>query len=458
MKRLRLFLFIFLGLSGLSHARSRLSLNWESYVAPPVIEERAQDYVFLNWDSELQVQKNKFDFDASLRIDYGFGNPALLYYDLPELFVRFDSEISIPYVEYFDRIEVAVGRKVKQWSKADEYWDLGLWNSLTVWNPLYPEDNGLIGSFISLEGENVALDMFLGCCYIPNRTPPIKRYEDGKMISRSRWTTPLYESVETESFADIRYLIRRPILSKLLFQESYIISFTTKSSSNDFSHFIKVFFGNKPANQVTLAFTADESFEIKAEEETVFKLSPGVVVIPIRNNILSGEVGVDYKSFSTTFTLENVSTHRTYDVPEAWTLLNWTENFTYFSALLKYNLSKKQFVRLGYIHSWFHNFSEKNSQSSSVISRARNLRGLSFDWSFEYFSSYGLKRKLSLNYQYSIPNEGGLLRINTIFHLTPKFFMTLSTNVLGSALLSRTYFLNVFRHNDYFSWSLNYDF
>ena len=146
--------------------------------------------------------------------------------------------------------------------------------------------------------------------------------------------------------------------------------------------------------------------------------------------------------------------------PEGWDFTSQRENFTYFSTLFKYGFLPKSFIQFAYIQSWFrdYSFNSKNDgKSPSVLRRYKVLEGIGVDLQTEFSSSKDLRRVFALNYRYSFLNKGGWLFVKTLYYIAPDIYASMAINVLG-AKGNMDYFLNRFRHNDYFSWSLVYAF
>ena len=442
-----------------SSSASTVELEWQSYTSAPSLETQLKDYVFLKWDQKTDFYAGPFYFDSHIQAEYGLDRSEIFYFNIPELyfFYKYDLNKTLYYIE---SIELNVGRKIKVWSLADEYWDMGLWNSLSRWEPLHPVTNGLIGSFFTLKARQWSVDFFLGALYLPNQEAQfIER--DGEAYSNSRWFSPLPNRVDTLNI-NIDYFTHSPFIFDILFQQSYLLSFKTWSRVSEADYWVKWSIADKPVNHLFFVLNKRNLFNIGKEKGAVGNVKQDITILPVRQRILSMEWGLDYNNFSGIFTVENTKMKEVDTSPEGWDFLNHRESFTYFSALLKYSFLPQSFIQLAYIQSWFKNYNINaidlaKKKNPSILRRYKVLEGIGVDWQTEILSSKGLSRIFALNYRYSFSNKGAWLFVKALYYITPKIYASMTVDILG-AEERKGYFLSQFRHNDYFSWKLAYDF
>ena len=465
-KKFLLCFFMLFYVSGSS--TGTLEWEWQHYTSKPSLKTQLIDYVFLKWDQKTDFYKGPFYFDSHIQAEYNFDRSEIFYFNIPELyfFYKYDMEKSFYFI---DSIELNVGRKIKDWSLADEYWDMGLWNPLTRWNPLHPVTNGLTGAFLYLESSRWSVDVFLGALHLPGQEAQFIE-KNGEAYSRSRWFFPLPDEVDQLNI-DIDYFTRTPFIFDVLFQPSYLLSLKTWSKTLETDYWMKWSIADKPVNHLFFVLNKENLYRIGKEKGAVGNINQNITTLPVRQRILSAEWGLDYRDFSAVFTLENTKMKEVAISPEGWDFTSQRENFTYFSALFKYNLSdfshlfkdnflSESFIQFAYIQSWFrnYNFNGKNKgKPPSILRRYKVLEGIGVDWQTEFLSSGGLRRVFTLNYRYFFVNRGGWLFAKTLYYIAPDTFASMEINVLG-AKGDIDYFFNRFRHNDYFSWSLAYEF
>lgn len=438
---------------------SSLMFELQHYTSAPALKSQLTDYALLKWDQKTDFHKGFFYFDSHIQAEYGLDRSEFRYFNIPELyfFYKYDLQKALYHIQ---SIELNVGRKIKIWSIADEYWDMGLWNPLSRWNPLHPQTSGLVGSFLTLKARQWTADFFLGALHFPNQeTQTIQK--DRAIYSHSRWFSPLPHRVDVLNI-DIHYFTHKPFIINTLFQQSYLLNIKTWSEASEPRYWMKWSIADKPVNHLFFVLNKTKLFHIGQEEGAVGNVHQNITILPVRQRLLSSEWGLDYKNVSAVFTLENSKMKEEDIPPEDWDFLNLRGNFTYFSTILKYNFSSKHFVRGAYIKSWFKNYDITNTDNTgekhpSILRRYKVLEGIGLDWQTEFVSSRGLKRILTLNYCYSFLNEGSWLFVKALYYISPKIYTGLTFDILG-AKNNDHYFLGLFRHNDYFAWSLAYDF
>lgn len=437
-----------------------LGLEWQYYTSPPSSNIQARDYFFLEGEREFRFQRRSFSFHSHIQARYALGKSDFFYWNIPELSLHYRYDLK-QFSHYVKFVEVYLGRKIKNWSEADGYWNMGLWNPLSRWNPLHPTSSGLSGSFLTLGSQNWSFDVFLGALYVPNQETKSVQ-EEGRIYSHSRWFSPLPDQVDVLNI-NIRYLSHTPFIFDVLLQGSYVMSFKTWSETKNPHYWMKWSIADKPANHLFFVLNSTNLFRIGKEKDAEGSIYQGVTILPVRQRLLAAEWGLSYYDFSAVFNLENSRNKEIKESPRGWAFLNSRENFTYFSTILKYNWEPKSFVRLAYIQSWFHNYninrseiSEKNPPPTGLF-RYKVLGGLGLDIEKDFSSLNSLKRVLTLQYRYSFLNEGSWLFLRFLYGINSQFHTEWTVNILG-AKDNQTYFFNRFRHNDYFSWSVVYDF
>ena len=450
-----LFFYIF------SSPASELQLEWQHYISASNLPEQPQNYMFLKWDQKSDFYKAPFFINIHAKMEHDLERSRAFSFSLPEMSLSY--KYKFHHFIFLDNIEIHLGRKIKRWSLADEHWDMGLWNPLNRLNPLHPSSIGLIGSFLTLNFKKWSFDFFLSGIYLPHKEVPIKE-KNGRAYSTYRWFNPLYEQVDifNLSYLDIYYSFDNPYLFDLLFQGSYILSFKTWIKTSGVYYWIKWSFADKPVNHLFFILKKNEVFKLGKEKGTEAVIQQPITTLRVREKILSAEWGFDYKNFSTVFTLENTNKKEPNLKPEGWGFLNQREKLTYFSSLFKYKLFSKTFIKFGYLQSWFpdhqmHSYKIKGQAPPSILRRYKLLNGVSVEGETEFLSQKGLKRVLGVKYKYSFFNEAAWLFLKAEYYVSPQMYTSLTMDVLG-AKNYEDYFLNQFRHNDYFSWKLAYVF
>ena len=323
--------------------------------------------------------------------------------------------------------------------------------------------NGLIGSFLTLKAKQWSADFFVGAVHLPNQEVQTIQ-KNGDVYSNSRWfpLLPNQVNIRNQSYLDIHYLIQSPFIFDILFQQSYLLSLKTWSKSSETYYWMKWSIADKPVNHWFSVSNNTHLVKIGKEKGGTASIHPTITFLPVRQRLLSAEWGFDYKSLSSIFTLANTKMKEVDKSPEGWDFTNQRENFTYFSALLKYKFLPKSFIQVAYLQSWFQNYNIKaralkKEKPPSILQEYKLLEGISLEWQTEFSSSTGLPRVFALNYRYSFLNEGAWLFVKALYYITPKIYTMLTVNILGAKDME-DYFFSKFRHNDYYSWSLAYDF
>lgn len=443
---------------------SDLKFEMQHFVSEPYLKIQNKDYMLLHWNQKFRKNKTFFSFQGHTQTEYNLDSSKLVYFNISELFASYSYQFQI--FPYLDSIQIHLGRKIHNWSKSDEYWGLGLWNPVNLWNPLHPVPLGLIGSFLNLKAKHWAFNLLLSGVYLPNKQALITE-KKGFISSSSRWFNPFPNQVNflNLSYPNIYYLLDSPYIFNILFQPSYLWNFTLSTKKSDVKYWIRASFADKPANHLFVILKKDYILQIGSKTEDENFIHQKINIFPIRERILSGELGLKNKYFSARLTIEDTKKKQKEDHAKGWRFFDQKESFTYTSALVTYNFLPQSLITLGYIFYSWHEISNNKTPSrqtdvfeqSSFLKRYRMLNGVSVEGKTHFFSDKGLKRMLSLKYQYSFLNASAWLFFKSTYYLQKQVHSSLEINILG-AKIKQNYFLYQFRHNDYASWSLTYVF
>ena len=455
-KKTLLFFMLFYIPSSLA---STLELEWQHYISAPALKSQLENYVLLKWNQKTDFHIGSFYFDSNFQSEYALDRSKTFYLNVSELYLFYKYQLNKPLYS-IQSIELIIGRKIKPWSLADKHWEMDLWNPLNRWNPLHPITNGLIGSFLTLNSKKWSVDFFVGPLHVPNLEAPFTR-KNNEIHSSSRWFYPVPNQADIPGgYMDIYYKIQSPFIFNVL-QPSYLASFKTWSKNLKTHYWLKLSVASKPVNHLFFVRNKTNLINIGKEKDAKSNIGQTITFLPVRQRLISLEWGFDYSSFSSIISLENIKMKEVDKSPKGWDFINSREDFTFFSALLKYSFLPDNFIQIGYLQSWFQNYNPAAESSQtvppSILERYKLLEGVSFDWQTKFSSATGLLRILTLKYRYSFLNRGAWLFIKVLYHITPQLYSSVAFDILG-AKKKEDYFLNRFLHNDYFSWRLAYDF
>ena len=452
------FLFFFYSLSAVGNG---LELELEHYPSKPIISEQLQSYAFLKGDYNFDFEMRKFYFNSELQFEHSLDFKNWSHFDMPQLFVSYKYDFDKVFYTV-KSIEFSIGRKIHIWSEGDKYWGLGLWNPLILWNPLHPKEKGSVGSFITFNSNNWKTDFFIGVLHFPDTVPHFSE-ENQETYTHSRWGSILPRTVHNYNL-DIYYTLKTPFLFDYINRQSFFASFKAWSKQKDSHYWIKWSAAYKPTNHIYHLLNQFKRIRISVEKDRdsiyVDQLLTGVYA---RQGILSQEWGLDYRKLSMIFSLEHVQiTDEKFLEKEVWSFFRARDSFTYFSVLSKYAYSDKTLVELGFIQSWFGNYnSYSNTDTFPVfLAQHRISNGLSFALEHKGIHFKELPYSINLKYQYSFADQGAWLSFQFLYYLAPQIWTKISAQILGLDDLNKNSrsFLGRHYYNDYFTWSLAYDF
>ena len=429
-------------------------IKWSHYLTEPKEDYQRQNYTWFRMKLNQLRHSGPFTFKLTGLTQISVDEKDQFYFNLPEMYVSYGYHFRN--ISLLDSVRISFGRKLKAWNYADEYFELGLWNSLNLWNPLYPTANGLIGSFIDFVSRHWSFHFFVGGVFVPNLSVNIE-YDEERIFSTSRWFSGVPRRVETLGrVLDIDYWVHTPFISDVIFQESYIASLNlwTEKEKNMWMKFNA---GYKPTNQVVLARNNESILRLSSDSEA--SVQQELFIFPVQHRLFSLEWGIKHNDVSLLLSVGDNAIMEE-NVPEGWALVSKAFGFTYFSSFLKYEFAVKDRlknqVQLSYINTVPHDKPFNDGEASSFHSH-KMVHGLGIDWKTAVFSYQDKIAELSVRYWYSLPDKGGLLLTNLTYNISPSIYLQGTMDILGAKEDSFT-FLNRFRANDRIEWRIGYVF
>ena len=454
--------FCFFSFFSLSAEASFLELEWEHYSSKPITSEQLKDYVFLKGDFGYRFKKKPLAFESELLFENSLDFIQWSHWDIPQLFVSYTYNFKKTFY-HIKSIEISLGRKLKTWSEGDKFWKLGLWNPLIFWNSLYPKEKGVVGSFFTFKSHRWKTDFFLGAIHLPDSLPHF-RENNQKVYTYSRWGSILPRTVDYYNL-DIYYIMTNSLLFDYLNQQSFYGSFSTWSEIEGSRYWIRWSLAYKPTNHFYYILNKKDRLIVnkKTEDRDPIYVAQEFTGLYGRQRTLSTEWGLDYKKLTMVFSLENASIKDEKVIDqETWSFLQSRESFTYFSVLSKYHYKEKSFFELAFIQSWFGNYNSysKTDAFPAFLVQHRVSNGFSIGLEHKGLDFKQQLFEFHLKYQYSLLDQGAWFFIQSLYYLSPKIYTKVSAHILGSKKRNNPpkSFLENFYYNDYFTWSLVYDF
>ncbi|MFN3453840.1 MAG: hypothetical protein ACK41T_02695 [Pseudobdellovibrio sp.] len=243
---LRLCVLAFIGLFGVcrSHAdiASGLELSGMSFLSSDYDRTDTKAFNFIG--AHLKSYQSEHDiFKIDLHGAYSAGNAVLSYINIKELYFTFDIDYSS---------SVHVGRKLMNWSDADQRWNLGMFQPQFRWNPLDVENQGVFGVFYEKRSNNVTFSLFGSTVHIPDQGPGYE-LKNGKFEASNPYFTPPPQNIYFQDvLLPIDYNIHEPEFSEVVFQPSFGIQL--KYSDLSTGLYTALSGAYKPAGQFAMGY------------------------------------------------------------------------------------------------------------------------------------------------------------------------------------------------------------
>ncbi len=164
------------------------------------------------------------------------------YFNIPELSYEIVSGES----------EFWIGRHKYTWSKADEFWQSGVWQPRFMWDYLNPEQNGLTGVFYSTRLDaSSKIHLFVSGLFLPDIAPQFREI-DGKIVAKNPWirNPPPLANLFSEDTPIVVH-VDRPDNREIIFRPSLALQYL-KTWSGTMSS--QVAYAYKPVNNLRMSY------------------------------------------------------------------------------------------------------------------------------------------------------------------------------------------------------------
>lgn len=148
-----------------------------------------------------------------------------------------------------DQFWFRVGRKTYDWSVADSFWGMGLWQPRFLDDKLNRESAGFTGGFFGVKSDRFAASLMVSPWFLPDMGPNSEIQND-KFVSQNPWFRPPTGSVILSgNEAEIRYTLHRPA-------EQDVIEHAMVAEQVEYrprpTRFVRLSSAFKPMNQLLL--------------------------------------------------------------------------------------------------------------------------------------------------------------------------------------------------------------
>lgn len=225
----------------IQESKTKIGFTSESYITPdPNSDVNKNQVVDVSYDGRWSNEKS--NSGVSARAAVGVNKPSLYQiYGIPEAYQTY---------KLSSENEFTFGRKLEQWSVADQTWQLGVWQPRLRWNYLLPEQQGLTGLFFDHSQEEFGFEVFGSYLYLPDQSAKYD-IENGNFKSASQYFK--FPASSTALFGQntpVKYSVDMPSYSKLLLQPQ--VAAKVRMGPKDGLH-SNVGYAYKPMNQIMMS-------------------------------------------------------------------------------------------------------------------------------------------------------------------------------------------------------------
>ena len=445
-------------------AGSGLSLKGSHFLSDPASPLQLKNYYSLYGGLIYKKEKGRLSFKTDSFAELSIDRTRQFYAAPRELFLSYRYDFQNR--RFADSLTVYFGRHIKEWSRADSYWEFGTWNPLILYEPLYPTEAGLIGAFLDIASKQWLLELYAGGFHLPHVKPKFQKPLPGTntLKSPNRFADIPPESVDLAGLdLEIDYSVR--FFKEELFHDSYGVGLTWMSSPPEEERrlYLKGNFGWKPSNDVFLTRNTRDTVRVenqsKSGEESAFSIDQKIENQAVRQKIVSVESGARFDGFFgwVAFLQNKMSLSRA--LPPARKFVIKPQDHSCFSALAGKRFFLFQDIKTKIQAGWLHSFGlgRKESLAGQLINY-KILNGFGLDVTAAVGGEETLERSLSFRYRLSSKTRNNLLSLNFLFHLLPKWHVGGGVNILTGRRGNKRAFLNRFRSADSVVWRTGYVF
>lgn len=434
----------------------RVYTESQFYISPKSYPDQGSTYVHIGGELKASKTYRYWFYDIQAQIQASLDNSKQHYLSIPKGNVGFQLQ-DIQFISKLDFIKVSVGRYKKKWSWIDHHWQMGLWNPQNLYDYFRPIDLGIIGSALTLNGDQWSFISFASGVFLPNQQPAVQNNLKGKIKSQSRWQTlPPSRLNMFNRTIDAYYWLEEPNRKNVLFQSSYL----TRLFFGDFNdRWVSFCYGYKPINQIPFRVHSGLSIEDTSAKSFIH-------YHPLKHHLSAVESGLRLSSWTIYFGIVDERV-KTVKLPENW-IVPPVPNAVFASVSISRNLDitslNHNTVRFSYLTSWFKGTNKSSLMEGDLESHPVSLdrfkmnEGFSVDW--ESTVLYKGRKKISslFRYWYSVDQKGGWLSWNLSYYFNSKSWIYFECNILGTDDKDQNGFFKKYANNDRVSVGGQYEF
>lgn len=232
-----------------SHSEINTSLSAQnlSFLSPDYESTTTKNFMFIGITLRSDL-KSADRFKINLTTQYAVPNSVLSYLNVREIYYTFK------FAKFAENSTLYFGRKLQNWSSLDMIWNLGVYQPQFKWNPILPENQGLMGLFWNQNSQNdlgFSYTLFASPLFIPDQSASYE-LKDGQFLASNPWFAAPPQNIKFQNqILPIDYEITKPDVNSVVFQTQYGAQAKFCESNGYFANFAGMY---KPANQLALGY------------------------------------------------------------------------------------------------------------------------------------------------------------------------------------------------------------
>ena len=450
-----------------AEAKFDLSTAYSYYLTPTSSEGQLNHYVDVGLNFTHYKSLENWFYGAEAYSLFSLDSSHQNYMGVPSLYIAYGTDRIVDGYKFnfiFGRQKISLKEDIKKnstqistgpWSFMDEIWSLGLWQPRARWDYLKSEQQGLMGSFVTVAKKRWLFTLFLSGIFFPEQGPSVD-ITKGDINSGSRWFIPPQSKfIIFSQRIDAFYWLQEPYLKDVILNDSVAVRF--RFGEED-TQWLSVAYAYKPVNQ--LYFKVDGHFSINKKSVESF-----IHYQSFKHSLVSIDFGLKYKIFKTVLSITQEIPHSP-DVPKDWIAPDLPKAL-FFSSHFKLDLKQTsgllEFLQFNFLHSKFVSFQDTASLQNNQLkldlsaNRFKLHSGFSVATRTKSFQLGSQAISTGLSYWYSIPEKGGWLQASLRWKITSRLAILTEVDIMGVNNTMEESFFNSYKHNDRVVTKLTYN-